>query len=465
MADTVTLAGDATSPTIPVIMVRWRRPLVGKFWKVEISQLGGSEPLFLGTVEAPTWPGALQAGRHEIGESGGVPAGASCNVNPNGTVTIQDARQRRRYQIVSAKEPEPPPGTKRPVPSHREIEAAAKADAEDETPLPLRRETSPPRAAPSEPPADRAHGVRKGTPQPSSPPPTTLQNKLILVASRNQKPTSSSPLHFRERMFAVPVALQTGTGEKLAMKLLRDVQDELRGEQGAKFVRIELFDHVWKEAPIRPAVVRLEWKDWNTAIDIEFPFEEESRRAEAPRLSSAPPPPTEDRLGLAFEACHDLLFLKNRAEALDFAVHLLEELVPSDAVAAYLLDVNTDELRLVAARGTGARERRGRAFPSSAGLLGAAGGLAEHAVLVLADAAADPRYDETVDGVPGMDVRALLYRPLVHKGRLFGLLQLANGVGGEVFSEADCEVVDYVTQQLSIFVAKGASIPRMAASS
>jgi len=117
----------------------------------------------------------------------------------------------------------------------------------------------------------------------------------------------------------------------------------------------------------------------------------------------------------------------------------------------------------VAARGTGARARRGQAFPSSSGLLAAASGLAEHAVLVLADAAADPRYDETIDGVPGLDVRALLFRPLVHRGRMFGVLQLANGITRDMFSEADCEVVDYVTQQVSAFVARGASLPKAAA--
>jgi GAF domain-containing protein len=157
------------------------------------------------------------------------------------------------------------------------------------------------------------------------------------------------------------------------------------------------------------------------------------------------------------------LFLKNRAEALEFAVHLLEDLVPSEATAAFLLDINTDEFRVVAARGTGARTRQGQALPSSVGLLGAASTLAEHAVLVLADAAADPRYDERVDGVPGLDVRGLLYRPLIHRGRLFGVLQLANGVARRMFSEADCEVVDYVTQQLSAFVARGASLPKAAA--
>ena len=412
-----------------------------KYWKVEIRRLGASDPLFSGCVQAVTWPAALQAARAEIGESGGVPAGASCNVNPKGTVTIQDARERRRYQILPTEAPAAPSlapiGT---AASHSESPQSAPGPAAE----PVRERTS-------------------STPRPTSPPPATVENKLILLASRDEKPTSSSPIHFRERMYAVPVPLQAGTGEKLATKLLRRVQEEIGKEKGAKFVRIELFDHIWKRAPDHAPVVRIEWKDWNEGIEIEFPLEEATRHSEAPRVSSVPPPPTEDRLAVAFEACHDLLFLKNRAEALEFAVHLLEELVPSEATAAFLLDINTDEFRVVAARGTGAQARRGQALPSSFGLLSAASQLAEHAVLVLADAAADPRYDERIDGVPGLDVRALLYRPLVHRGRLFGVLQLANGVARNLFSEADCEVVDYVTQQLSVFVARGASMPEAAA--
>ncbi len=415
-----------------------------KYWKVEISRLGASDPLFLGTVEAPSWPGALQAGRTKIGESGGVPAGASCNVNPNGTVTIQDARERRRYQIVPAEAPAAPPGTKKPVPSKPEM-------------------PTPAAAVPAPTPPTPTSGPSPSVPRPTSPPPATVEKKLILLASRDEKPTSSSPIHFRERMYAVPVPLQAGTGEKLATKLLRRVQEEIHHERGAKFIRIELFDHIWRRSPDHAPVVRIEWKDWNTSIEIEFPLEDETRRSQAPRISSVPPPTTEDRLAVAFEACHDLLFLKNRAEALEFAVHLLEELVPSEATAAFLLDINTDEFRVVAARGTGARSRQGQALPSSSGLLAAASGLAEHAVLVLADAAADPRYDENIDGVPGLDVRGLLYQPLVHRSRMFGVLQLANGVAGEMFSEADCEVVDYVTQQLSAFVARGASMPKAAA--
>jgi len=437
-----------------------RNHVATKYWKVEISRLGASDPLFLGTVQAPTWPAALQAGRAKIGESGGVPAGASCNVNPNGTVTIQDGLERRRYQIVPTEAPASPPGTKRPVPSRPKMPAPVAA-APASTPR-AATHGKPSRSAP--PPAPEPVRERPSSaPRPTSPPPATVENKLILLASRDEKPTSSSPIHFRERMYAVPVPLQAGTGEKLATKLLRRVQEEIRQERGAKFIRIELFDHIWKSTPEHAPVVRIEWKDWNKSIEIDFPLEDETRHSEAPRISSVPPPPTEDRLAVAFEACHDLLFLKNRAEALEFAVHLLEELVPSEATAAFLLDINTDEFRVVAARGTGARARQGQAFPSSSGLLAAASRLAEHAVLVLADAAADPRYDENIDGVPGLDVRGLLYRPLVHRGRMFGVLQLANGVARDMFSEADCEVVDYVTQQLSAFVSRGASLPKAAA--
>ncbi len=422
-----------------------------KYWKVEISRLGASEPSFLGTVEAPTWPAALAAGRKQIGEEGGVPPGASCNVNPNGTVTIQDARGRVRYQLVPAKEPAAPPGTKKPVAHALDSKPpSGVAPARPRSPAPPRRE------APGAPAPLRSPSM----PKLSSPPASTVQNKVVLVASREESPTSSSPIHFRERLYGVPVPIQAGTAEKLATGLLRRVQDEIRGERGAKFIRIELYDHIWNEAPDYAPVVRVEWKDWSENIEIEFPLEEDTRLSEAPGLSSVPPPPTEDRLAAAFEACHDLLFLKNRAEALEFAVHLVEELVPAQAAAAFLLDINTDQFRVVAARGAGARQRIGKALSSSSGLLEAASRLSEHTVLVLADAAADPRFDENIDGIPGLDVRALLYRPLIHRGRLFGVLQLANGLSGGMFTEADCEVVDYITQQLSTFVAQGASTPK-----
>ena len=296
---------------------------------MEISQLGVAEPLFVGTVEAPSWPLALQVGRADFGESGGVPAGASCNVAPSGFVTIQDGREQRRYQIRPTEKPEPV------------------------LPDPVPESMAPELPPPSVPPPLSTTHEPSSLPKPSSPPPDTIENKMILLASREENPNAASPIRFRERMYAIPDALNAGTGEKIAAKLLRTIQEEMAGHDGAKFIRIELFDHIWRYNPERPPVVRLEWKDWKPSIDIDFPLQDESRQSEGPKASSAPPPPDEDRLALAFGACHDLLFMKNRAEALEFAVHLMEELIPSEAAAAFLLDVNTDEFRVVAARGTG----------------------------------------------------------------------------------------------------------------
>ena len=419
-----------------------------KQWTVLISELGTPAALYEGAVEAPTWLTALQAARKAMGEDGGVPPGASCNVSPKGIVTIQDARSRRRYLLTPARAPAPAPVTQRPVATGPEFEATSATRAR--------------RVALTDPVRQAAATGRiaERPPRPSSPPPGAVEHRLLLLSQRNEQPTRSSPLHFRERLYACPTAIAAGTAEKLATKLLREVQGTIDRERGAKFVRIELFDHIWRNGPERPPIVRVEWKDWNKSIDIEFPTQQSAEEIEdQQRLSSIPPPPTEDRIGIAFEACQDLLFMRSRAEALEFGTHLLEELVPAEATAAFLLDINTDEFRVVAARGTGARERRGKGFPASAGLLGAASALAEHAVLVLAHAQKDSRFREDVDGVPGLDVRALLYRPLIHKGRLFGLLQLANGIGRGIFSEADCEVVDYVTQQLSAFVGKKRTAP------
>ncbi|MGB5812153.1 MAG: hypothetical protein WBG86_16575, partial [Polyangiales bacterium] len=94
-----------------------------KHWKVLISPLGTTDSLYEGTVDAATWLAALQRARHELGEDGGVPPGASCNVSPHGIVMIQDARERRRYQISPAQAPKAPPGTKRPVASRPEFDA------------------------------------------------------------------------------------------------------------------------------------------------------------------------------------------------------------------------------------------------------------------------------------------------------------------------------------------------------
>ncbi len=430
-----------------------------KDWKVQIGEFGVSNPLFEGTVRAATWLAALQESRAQMGERAVLPPGASCSVSADGIVVVQDARARRRYVLV----PGEPVATREddlPVkPSAAESEAHGWRSA----PTPAAADTSPPepeaaRALPPSTPSD-ALEANRGPRRPSQSSTRLLEGEVVLLSAREEQPSRGNPLNFRERLYAVPKSMPAGAVEKLATQLLKQVQAELASAPDGKFVRIEVFDHVWTSSPKRPPVVRIEWKDWHKSVDIDFPLSERNEPTPPPALTSIPPPPSEDRIGEAFEACHDLLFLNTRADALRFAARLIEELIPCDTISASLLDLATDEFRIVAARGIGERSLVGQAVSSYSGLLEAAASLGEHSLLTLADATGDPRFDAEVDGVPGLDVRALLYRPLIHDGRLYGMLRLANGPQRPIFSQADCEVVDYIAEQVSNAVARGSSWP------
>ncbi|MBX3271586.1 MAG: GAF domain-containing protein [Sandaracinaceae bacterium] len=65
-----------------------------------VTEIGGSAVVSEATVEAGNWMTALKLARAAIGESGGVPPGASCNVSPDGRVTIHDAVARRTYSLA-----------------------------------------------------------------------------------------------------------------------------------------------------------------------------------------------------------------------------------------------------------------------------------------------------------------------------------------------------------------------------
>jgi GAF domain-containing protein len=58
--------------------------------------------------------------------------------------------------------------------------------------------------------------------------------------------------------------------------------------------------------------------------------------------------------------------------------------------------------------------------------------------------ASDGRFRTDVEGRPDLPVRSALYAPMVHQGRVVGVLQLLNRSGVDGFTEADGEVAAYV---------------------
>lgn len=102
-------------------------------WRMVVSDLGGDAVRAELTVESDNWMSALRKGRAELGEQGGVPGGSSCAVAADGTVTILDPVERRRFMLAPAAAK--PVGLRIPA---------------DEVPRPA--STPPPAAAPSSPP-------------------------------------------------------------------------------------------------------------------------------------------------------------------------------------------------------------------------------------------------------------------------------------------------------------------------
>jgi GAF domain-containing protein len=223
-------------------------------------------------------------------------------------------------------------------------------------------------------------------------------------------------------------------------------------------LNLAVFDHEWSQRPDRPPLVTLQHKDWQDQLVVDHPLDR--LQVAAAMSSSRPPPPPsdhaetngqDDRLATAFEACQDLLFLSTPLEGLDFALHLFEDLAEAEAKTACLYDIDDDVYRVAAAQGPGSDDVRGKAIPFRAGFFGVAS-QTPRAALVVSSPTDDARFDPTVDGRDGVEVRNALYLPLTAEGRQLGMIQLLNRQSDTGFTQADADLATYVGQQLSSFL-------------
>ena len=624
--------------------------VAGKRWRLVVTELGETTPLHDVAIEATNWMAALRAGRETVGEPGGVPAGASCAVAPDGRVTILDPAQRRRYVLTPgfegplsspppSAEPRPgsavgagigggvagpsagnqppaspasagpgstSPATAGPAPSGAPPRRTRKQTVAYVPPVPAAPPAEPPRKkrvpaktiayiAPEDlaqlkevvvgpssatprpsptvaekPPAQGARagsgtgssvesstgsstGSTPATTEPSAPvaqaaptaptdatvprpsqgapssqgspasraepaavstPGTAEAVALVLLFERDEEPSEDNPLHYRERIYVIDPGVSPEQAEEMARGVLAEIQGALSAASAGKFVNIALFDHEWQEAPARPPVVTVQWKDWRNQVDIAHPMRDDQMRDDEPRddesravpaspgspdassaaaqstsgagqpatsasqaaavASSGVPAATpaggnpsrgrritgdqDRRLAQAFEACQDLFFLQTPAEALEFVARLFSELIPSEAVSACLYDINRDELRFVSALGTGGDARQGHAVGSRTGLFGVSA-RQDGGTLRVPDVPADARFDASADGRPGMTPRSALYQPVAHQGRLLAVIQLLNSQKGPTYTTEDAYVSSYVGGQLAQFLYRARIAP------
>ncbi len=333
-------------------------------------------------------------------------------------------------------------------------------------------------------------------------------SQLVVISQRDQEPSATSPLLYRERCLFSPNTSEKNLVQQALQRELAAVCATLNPSQRGVFVSLALFDHHYQGKPARGPIATLQWKDWRGepvftwhGVDNAPPLPtggDPVRTSFVPDVTAAPPAPParavpqapaparparapsdalftplqahagrdswppsggareatgdhDRRLAVAFEAVQDLYFLGSAAEAMDFGVKLLSELVPCQAVTGCIYDINTNELRFVALTGPGADERRAGAITASAGLLGV-GAFSTKESLLVTDVPNDPRFDPDADGRVGVSPRTMLLLPLHKAENVLGVVQLINRIQGAGFNAADAAVGVYVAGQLADFL-------------
>lgn len=149
------------------------------------------------------------------------------------------------------------------------------------------------------------------------------------------------------------------------------------------------------------------------------------------------------RLECVFDALSELSFQPDVAAAGDLVCDALQAELPAAAVAAGVYDIDSDEIRIVAARGLDHDLLCGAVMPRERCFAGRAG---QEVVIVDGDA----------DGVgwigTGEPGSSVLLCPMLHDANLLGTLALAEPLCAADFSHHDLELVSYVAGQLAAFI-------------
>ncbi len=471
-------------------------------WSVQVSPVAGSGRSDTVTVEAPNWRTALERARATRGEPQSI-SGFHIEVSAD-VYRVVDPRTKQRYEVraetgavdagialasteraarVGNKTIEtfpPPPTTEASdVPGYLgtpsedgSLSGGAEPAADTE---PMQSPVPPPstdagllepRSTLSlhrrEPSVEVAFTTLEAT-KPSLEAPR--EPDFWLVGKREEPHSETSPVTFREYVYAVEPGTKTTEAEMLLRSRFREVQSSIRDCQPGKFVQLAVYDHVFRSQPVRPPIATLVWKDWLGDAVVRFPGSVPPPAPDvgSPRSAGSRPASgvTEgadsagsssvDELVQAWQ--EDLTPLARQSGALAGAHVILEALgrrIPCQAYLIESFDAKAAEFVVIAARGPrvdhvlGFRTpERQSPFPS----------LVQRGTAQAFDAGSD------FDYVRAERWRALGLRPthglcgLVRHGeRLLGAIELADPVEGGAFGREQARAVDILCQRFAEYL-------------
>jgi hypothetical protein len=299
-------------------------------WHVEVTSLGKAEKDSL-YVDAESWQKALQSARTQRGEDGSM-AGFSIELLVDGcravdsatrlTYLVQPASEaaaRAAFGAPSAGPPRPASYTGGPRNSPSGPPPAVVLGAltppvpivmVGATPSPSRAPQPQPHAsqvpqaqpyvAPSQVPQAQPYVAPSQVPQaqpyvapsqvPQAPLPAPVRTELSsmvpsqIIFKREQDPSGSMPLTYREYVYAVPPGSSEAAAAMLMQRQLELVRSSLERSPPGKLVNLAVFDTTFQGKPPVPPLATLAWKDWRGAPVVAFP------RRGTPYAGSTPPP-------------------------------------------------------------------------------------------------------------------------------------------------------------------------------
>ncbi|QQR88804.1 MAG: hypothetical protein IPJ88_11250 [Myxococcales bacterium] len=237
-----------------------------KRWRLVVTSLGGSRVLQETEVAADNWITALRLGKEEIGEDGGLPSGANCDVQKDGKVTILDTKGQRSYVLTPDQPPSSPPPSASQYPqglSGANLSARPSNAAASASNPPLKKSRPVKKTMAYGQAIDiNAIAAAQAAQQSEAPHKNSGESGWTLLTQRDIDPTDDAPLLYKERAYTV----NPGTALDVAERLLRGAFEMLRAgiamKARGKYISMAVFDHAWSEAPLSAPLITLEWKDW-----------------------------------------------------------------------------------------------------------------------------------------------------------------------------------------------------------
>jgi len=109
---------------------------------------------------------------------------------------------------------------------------------------------------------------------------------LVAVSRRDEDPSATSPLVYRERCYFSPNTGDRSLVEQALRAELANLRAELDPTRRGVFVSLALFDHYYQGKPQRGPVATLQWKDWRG--EPVFAFNTERAAAVTPTRAGEP---------------------------------------------------------------------------------------------------------------------------------------------------------------------------------